>query len=154
MREFTVVETELLERRQKEFHQFFSELMPVLADFIERLGLPQPTMVIAEPGMFVDGVADFFANQVIEEEDRVWAITRLGYFIGELLNKRFGGCWYVNDDPESSNFSRYVVGQFQCCANKRLSVDPMAAANRFLSEPVRRDFRRLLVDIETEIQSL
>lgn len=154
MRELSVVEAELLERRQKGFKQFFSELMPVLADFIERLGLPQPAMVIAEPGMFVDGVADFFANQVIDEEDRVWAITRLGYFIGELLNKRFGGCWYVNDNPESSSFSRYVVGQFQCCANMRLSIDPMAAANRFLLEPVGRDFRRVLSDIETEIQSL
>lgn len=148
------MEMEILKRRQSGFAQFFSELMPVLADFIERLGLPQPAMVIAEPDMYVDGVAQFFANQIVEEEDRVWAITRLGYFIGELLNKRFGGCWYVNDDPEASTFSRYVVGQFQCCDNKKLSIDPMDAANRFLSEPMGRNFRQLLVDIETEMCDL
>lgn len=154
MRELTIMEKEILKRRQGGFDQFFSELMPVLADFIERLGLPQPAMVIAEPEMFVDGVADFFANQIIQEEDRVWAITRLGYFIGELLTKRFGGCWYVNNDPESSNFSRYVVGNFQRCANRTISIDPMASANRFLSEPPGRNFRQLLEDIEFEILGL
>ena len=62
--------------------------------------------------------------------------------------------FYVNDDPEASTFSRYVVGQFQCCDNKKLSIDPMDAANRFLSEPMGRNFRQLLVDIETEMCDL
>lgn len=149
----TNTETELLERRRTEFDAFFSEMMPVLADFVERMGLPHPAMVVAEPELFVDGVSDFFSNQVIADEDRVWAITRIGYFIGELLNKRLGGCWYVNTEPNSPNFSRYVVGRFSRCANKQLSIDPMAAASQFLSEPSGRDFVQLVTDIETELHS-
>src|SRR5208282_6942055 len=97
MRELTQDERAERNRRQVTFGKFLEERMPVLADFIERLELPNPPMVLMEAEWYLPSVDAYMKSQVVPPEDRVWILTRLGYFIGELLVQRFSGCWFLNE---------------------------------------------------------
>ena len=85
--------------------------MPVLADFAERLCLPDAPMIVANPDRFLRPVSDFMRDQEIGEDDHVWIHTRIGYLIGEVVVQRLGCHWFLNEVPDSRYFLRYVVGQ-------------------------------------------
>ena len=140
-----------IERRRTGFGQFFEELMPVLADFMERLHIPDAPMVVAEPDRFVRPVDAFMKDQVIGADERSWIVTRIGYLIGEWLVQRLGGCWFVNDVPDSLYFAHYVVGQFTRIRNQNAMVDPMAVADAYVSEPPGRSLVATLCEIENEL---
>jgi hypothetical protein len=144
---------ETLEQRRANFDRFLQERMPVLVDFVERLQLPNPQLVIAEPDLYLQAVSDFMQDQIVMPEDRVWVLTRLGYFIGELLIQRFSGCWHVDEDPESRFFTRYVVGQFARVPRPTSRVDPFAVADAYLSEPPRRNLSKSVEEVMREISS-
>ena len=108
-------------------------------------------MVVAEPDRFVLPVDAFMKEQLVESQDQAWILTRLGYLIGEYLVQKFGGCWYVNDIPDSRFFARYVVGRFARIKNQNVCVDPMAVADEYLSEPPGRSLVATLKKAEDEI---
>lgn len=151
MRDLTAAEQREIERRKAGFPQFFQELMPVLSDFIERLGAPDAPMVIAEPDRFIPLVDTFMKNQMIDTEDRIWIVTRVGYLIGEYLARLLGGSWYVNEVPDSRYFARYVVGRFARTPKSNACVDPMAIAEAYVSEPPGRCLTTTLRSVEQEL---
>src|SRR5215211_1880800 len=101
MRELTPTEQETLQKRRQGFDGFVHEVTPILVDFADRLGLENPNTIADKPDDFLDPIDDFMKGQIIEEEDRVWTITRLGYFIGQVLIQRLGGEWLLNEHPGS-----------------------------------------------------
>src|SRR4051794_440911 len=110
MRALTEEERETYERRKATFDAFVSERLPVMADFAERLGLPEPTMIVNDPESYLPAIDAFMRNQVVKPDDRIWIITRLMYIVGEVLIQRLGGIWLLSDIPDSKFFLKYVVG--------------------------------------------
>ena len=151
MRQLTEAEQMEIDRRNSHFDRFLDERMPVLKDFMERLELPNPAMVLVEAELYLPSVDQWMKDQVVTSNDRAWILTRIGYFIGELLVQRFSGCWFVNDTPDSRFFGRYVVGKF-CSPNSRNAmVDPFHVADAYLSHPPARSLTDIIRQVEAEL---
>lgn len=152
MRELTPDEQALRDRRRAGFEAFFQESMPVLVEFMNNLELPEPHMVLRDPDRFLAPVDAWMRNQEVAAEDRVWILTRLGYFIGQLLNARHGGHWFLNEVPDSRYFLRYVVGRFTRIPNPNAMVDPFHVADVYLSQPAGRSLSAFVNEVEQELQ--
>jgi len=144
----TPEEQKLLVERRKCFDGFLEELCPVLHEFAEDLQLPNPPMILVEPDDYVAPIAQFMRDQIVGEDDRIWVITRLAYFIGEVLCKRLEGCWFLNDWPETRYFLRYVVGQFGAGTRPNVMADPFEAASEFIAHPPGRNLGKFIDEIE------
>ncbi|MBC3300068.1 hypothetical protein H0Z09_02925 [Pseudomonas sp. SWRI18] len=138
----------LLARRVAEFPAFRSERLPVLHKFCESLGFDQPHEVLLEPKKILFQLDSRFQNADINEEDQVWFVTRIGYYIGEYLTSLFGGYWLLDEDLSSSSFARYVVGDFSTAGVKINIVDPFEIAQRYATTPAPRFLRQ---EIETAL---
>jgi len=148
MRELTEHERRLLGERRERFESFLEEMFPVLGDFAESLGLVNPHTIAEDPDAFVPPIGQFMCDQVIEADDRSWIVTRLGYFFGEVLNRRLGGCWLLNEWPDTRYFLRYVVGQFGDGTRANAMVDPFEVAGAFVAQPPGRDLAKLIGEVE------
>jgi hypothetical protein len=146
----------LLEQRRAAFSTYFSEMMPVLADFCRLLELPNPELVVADPWLYFTPIANWIdeleQHELPSIANRPWLVARLGYLIGELMANRFRGCWYVEHRPESRYFARYVVGQFHSFPTA--CIDPNDCAVQFLDAPNRTPFGQFIADIEKELCAL
>lgn len=151
MRDLTSEEMEILDRRRKGFDSFLEERMPVLTDFMQKLELPNPALVLIEAGKYLPALDEWLKDQVVEPSDKTWICTRLGYFVGEYLVQRFGGCWFLNELPDSRYFGHYVVGHFSQTSNPRAMVSPFVAADVCIAEPPGRSLLRLLTTVEQEL---
>jgi hypothetical protein len=153
MRELTDQEKAERDRRRSGFNGFVSERMPVLADFAQALDLSNPPMIVADPGLYLLSIDEFMRDQVVERDDRVWMLTRLGYFIGEVLVQRLGGCWFLNEIPDSRYFLRYVVGKFSGVGNPNAMIEPFQVAEALLAEPPGRSLSDIIGEVEAELRS-
>lgn len=136
----------LLDRRAAGFAAFRSERLQVLHKFCESLGFDQPHEVLIEPKRFLFQLDSGFQRADINEEDRVWFVTRIGYYIGEYLISLFGGYWLLDEDQSSPSFARYVVGDFSKPGVKTKIVDPFEIAQRYATTSAPRFLRQ---EIET-----
>jgi len=152
MRTLTLEERQELSRRREGFEAFLAERMPVLADFMQSLELPDPALVLVDATAFLAPLENWMKAQVVQTEDRVWILTRLGYFIGEYLIQRRGGCWFLNELPDSKYFGRYVVGRFAHARNSSAMVDPFVVANAYLADRPNVTLSGVLDEVEEEIE--
>jgi hypothetical protein len=141
---------ETLSRRRGAFDSYFAESMPALANFLSDIGAANPTLVVNDPAAYIAVLDQWLrtAGFVVPptEQERIWLISRLGYFIGYVLTQRHGGCWFVDDQPESRWFARYVVGQFHDSPNVR--VDPNHVAAEFVDHRSHRSLEDLFTALE------
>ncbi|AHL32071.1 hypothetical protein CD58_03810 [Pseudomonas brassicacearum] len=128
----------LLARRVAGFDLFKAERMPVLHDFCKSLGFDEPHEVLNRPEKFLSTLDSGFMNAVISEENRVWLITRMGYYIGEYLVCLYDGLWLIDKDPSSPTFAKYVVGDFSFDGVIAKVVDPFEMAQCYVDTPVPR----------------
>nr|WP_288498685.1 hypothetical protein [uncultured Pseudomonas sp.] len=138
---------DILRRRLQEFESFRKERLPVLHKFAETLGFPDPHLILLKPAEFISGISDFFSNHVIEEDDRVWLLTRIGYFLGEFFICTYDGCWMVDEDAGSKTFSRHIVGDFSLV--DKYGVDPFELAALYVDTPAPRSLKLQLDDFLT-----
>lgn len=143
-------EADILDKRKAGFDAFFKEMMPVLTDFADRLEIASPHLIVSDPDGFLPPISEFLKLQTVEEQDFGWIVTRVGYLIGEILNSRLGGCWFVNEIPKSKYFARYVVGKFSSVSIDNTMVDPFEAAAGYLRIPPPRDLVGFIAEIESE----
>ncbi|MBN1917848.1 MAG: hypothetical protein JW889_08070 [Verrucomicrobia bacterium] len=153
-RALTPDEEELRERRRKALPSFLEERMLVLADFAERLELQTPAMITTEPERYLAAIDEFMRRQEIAEDDRIWILTRMGYYIGELLVQRLGGRWFLNEIPDSRYFLHYVVGKFSHAANPSAMVAPFEVAAHFVAQPPGRSLVSLVSEVESEVLAI
>ena len=151
IRELTLQESTLLEKRRAGFQAFLEERMPVLTDFVQRLALHDPALVLVDAERYLPSLDQWLKDQLVDSTDRVWLLTRLGYFIGEYLVQRHGGCWLLNEIPDSTTFGRYVVGRFVKVSNRSAMFDPFAIADDCISCPPGRSLISLLSSVEIAI---
>ena len=142
----------LLEKRNAGFQQFYQELMPVLVDFIENLGIKPAHEVLKHAGQFVPHLDQALqAMAVADEQDRIWLLTRMAYFIGEYFVQRYGGCWYVNEIQGSRYFGRYVVGRFARLDSAIPMLDPFLVAQDYVNTPIPRHLEKLLAKVDADL---
>ncbi len=141
---------ELLNRRKEGFDSFLSEMPDVLSDFAELLEILEPKLIVANPESYLAPITQFMKIQEVTPDDRSWIITRIGYLIGEILNARLGGCWFVNEIRGSRYFAQYVVGRFKGVANENAMVDPFLVAADFVDSGIGRDLQELTNSVEAE----
>lgn len=134
----------LLARRVEGFDAFRSERLPVLHEFCKSLGFAEPHEVLIHPEKFLPLLDSGFRHSVISDENRVWFITRIGYFIGEYLIGRYEGCWLVDKEPDSSTFARYVVGDFSFGDEIDPVIDPFEIAQGYTDTPVPRELAQAI----------
>lgn len=146
-------ERQLLEKRRVSFRAFSAERAPVLSDFAERLELPTPARISTEPTLFLNRVDAFMREQEIDEDDRLWILTRMGYYIGELLIEKLGGGWFVNEDPDSRYFLHYVVGRFPGASNQGAMVAPFEVAAYLVAQPPGRSLIDLVLEVEASVRA-
>lgn len=142
---------QLLEKRRESFQAFLAERAPVLSDFAERLELPTPARIATEPTHFLNRVDAFMREQEIDEDDRLWILTRMGYYIGELLIEKLGGGWFVNEDSDSRYFLHYVVGRFSGASNQGAMVAPFEVAAHLVAQPPGRSLIDLVLEVEASV---
>ena len=147
-------ESALLARRKTRFDQFYQEMMPVLVDFIQRLGQDQSHTVLHDASRFLGVIDESFKYDLISTEDRSWFMTRIMYFVGEYFVQNFGGHWLVNDTPGSRFFARYVVGGFGTRAIPNGQIDPLEVATSYTDSPAPRDLVGLIASVERELKGV
>jgi hypothetical protein len=147
----TTEQQKLLARRRSEFDLWFAERMAVLRDFAAALELPDPPLIIADPEKYLPHVDAWMREQVVGPDDWAWAVSRIGYFAGEVLVQRFSGCWLVCDAPSSRYFGRYVVGRFSRVPNPAMIADPIEIAAACLSQPPGRSLANMLEMVGVEL---
>jgi hypothetical protein len=153
MRALTPKETELLEQRRARFEQFLEDRMPVLAEFAELLELQNPTMIVADPDLYLPSIDVYMRRQVVLREDRASVILVLGYLIGEVLVQRLSGGWLLNESPDSRYFLRYVVGRFARVSNLNAMADPFEAATIAIDEPSAGGLKAVVADVERALRA-
>ncbi|MEO1054875.1 MAG: hypothetical protein AAFX87_29850 [Bacteroidota bacterium] len=139
-----------LEKRKAGFESFLSERMPILTEFMTDLGYEEPHMVLLDAEQFVDSLDQYLSLQQIEEGDRNWLLTIMGYFIGEWAVQRFDGYWLLNEQRDSRTFLKYVVGGFNR-GKENAVVDPFEVAKDFTEEPIGRSLRKYIDELNYEL---
>jgi hypothetical protein len=153
MRDLSPDERELLQRRRAEFGVFFAEMMPTLKDFLSQLGARESAYVVRDADRFLLIIEQWGSEISANSENRIFLITRLGYYIGELLVQRWSGCWFVNDIPDSRYFGRYVVGRFARLKNLGAMIDPFFVADSYVSMPPKRSLVGIVSEVEEELKN-
>lgn len=141
-----------IEQRKANFQQFYGELIPVLVDFVGKLGIDPAHEVLHNAGQFAPLLGTALRSMTVEStEDRLWLVTRMGYFIGEYFAQKHGGCWFVNEVPDSRYFGRYVVGHFASLGDALPMIDPFLVAQAYVDETVPRSLESLLATVDVEL---
>jgi hypothetical protein len=144
MRDLTEQEKALLSQRRDKLFGFVEESLPVMADFLGALGISDPYSVAEDAERFLNPLDVWLKEQTVSRQDHLWLLTRIGYFIGELLSQRFGGRWLVDDDPESPYFQQFVVSDFKKSRNENVKVSPFSLAREFVNEGEGRSLVNLM----------
>lgn len=148
----TLEESELLARRIEGFDSFYEELIPSLVHFVDVMGIKPAHEVLRHASEFLSPLnLELRDKEVADEEDRLWLLLRLGYYLGEYFAQKFGGCWYVEETPGARYFARYVVGQFSVAVASHLVIDPMHVAQFYVDSPMPRDLEGLVREVEREL---
>jgi hypothetical protein len=133
--------------RQARFDHFYSELGPVLVDFIDVLGIEPPREVLTQAVQYLPYVERALQDMAIaDEDDRSWLLARMMYFIGEYFAQRYSGHWFVNETPGTPTFGRCVVGKFRLHGANL--IDPFELASAYVDLPCPRRLSDLVGDVE------
>lgn len=145
----------LLQKRTDDFEAFYRSLLPALVEFVGLLGISSAHEVLKSASQFNQLVERATQNMVSEsDEDRVWLITRMAYFIGEVFVQRFGGCWFVDELPDTKYFARYVVGKFGFGIKSSAMIDPFEIATAYVDGPSPRNLNELLSSVEVALRRI
>jgi hypothetical protein len=140
-----MVQQEALVRRRQRLEQLLAERRDVLVGFAEALKFEAPELIVEQPGAFTDGISSFMRDQDLsDEQDLIWAMARLAYFIGEVIIESHGGTWFVNESEGSKLYLKIVIGRFDRMADPSIQVDPFHIARLFLQSPPPRDLAEML----------
>lgn len=151
----TPEQKQLLDKRKKDFPVFYVQLIPSLVDFIGKMSISPAHEVLKNAPVFVPLLSTALQNlDVVDEQDKVWLLTRLGYFIGEYFTQKYSGAWYPNENPTSRYFARYVVGKFSMKSERELNLDPFMLAEAYISTATPRSLEPLLHEAEQELAGL
>lgn len=141
-----------LDARREAFDDFYNELLAELVDFVGRIGISPAHEVLTHADKFVPLVNNALRDMSIsDEDDRVWLLTRVGYFVGEYFSQKFGGCWLVCEKKDSKFYARYVIGEFGGWVGSDVFLDPFEISAVYVDSPVPRDLVSLLEEAGSQL---
>lgn len=147
-------QVELLRKRKDDFDSFYQSLLPGLVEFVELLGISPAHEVLKKAEQFVISLDRATQSMAVEStEDRIWLITRMAYFVGEVFVQRFSGCWFVDELPNTKYYARYVVGQFRQSVNSNAMIDPFEIATAYVDSSLPRNLVELLNEVDAALRS-
>lgn len=148
----TPEQTALLAERQASFREFEADRLPVLIDFIGKIGIEPSRHVASDPAAYLPHLGKVLATiQCDNHRERRILSARVAEYVGEYFAQRLMGTWYVDDVPESPTFARYVVGRFHAIPGSPVCIDPFEAGMKFASLPRPRDLAQLIADVKREL---
>jgi hypothetical protein len=148
-------QVELLQKRTDDFDSFYQSLLPALVEFVGSLGVSPAHEVLKKAEQFVPVLERATQGMAVEgQEDRVWLITRMAYFIGEVFVQRFAGCWFIDDLPDTKYFARYVVGKFGAGIKSNAMIDPFEIAAAYVDGAIPRNLGGLLNEVEVALRGV
>ena len=116
------------------------------------MGIQPAHQVLKQAAQYVPYLSRALEQMAVNgEQDRIWLLMRLGYFIGEYFVQQYGGCWYLNELAGSRYFGRYVVGRFSRLGDAAAMIDPFLVAQVYVDTPVPRQLEKLLAEVEVEL---
>nr|WP_294780457.1 hypothetical protein [uncultured Flavobacterium sp.] len=147
----TIEQIALLEKRKANLDTFYKDLLFELVNFIKHLEIKDAHIVLKQAFLFVDDLDIFFKNiMIVNEDERIWLITRIGYFVGEYFVQKYQGCWIVCEVTNSSYFGRYVIGDFAAFEDNRI-FDPFEVAQMYVGTSIPRQLNTLLKEIDSDL---
>lgn len=141
----TAEEEKALRQRRELFPAVVEDIRPGIAELAASLEYVNPEQAAERPDEFLPVLEEFLTDadlSLLSPSQRLWLLTRITSFIIELLVRRHGGYLYLQSDPKSDFFLRYVIGGFTDGTDPSIIVDPAEVANHFLSEPPGRSLSR------------
>ncbi len=141
-----------LEKMKTAFPAFLHERMPVLTEFFTDLGVSNPALVLIDAKSYIEPLESFLKDQTINLESRTWIVTRVGYFLGEYFVQEYTGDWYLNENIQSRNYLRYVVGHFDGF-NEAISIDPFEIAIAYIDSNAPRSIIQFIEEVSRELAS-
>lgn len=142
-----------LRERQDDFDDFYQSLMPGLVEFVELMGVTPAHFVLKQAAQYVPHIEKATKDLAVKsEEERIFFVMRMGWFIGEIFVQKFRGCWFVDDLPESDYFASYVIGQFKPPINPMLRIDPFSMAKEYVDSRRPRKLAALLRQVEDGVR--
>lgn len=130
-------ERALLSERIQRLPAIIHDMPEMLGELAELIGIQPREEIIARPEGLVERIDTFLKNQDFgkyDERSLIWLLTRIGYFVAQVLILRYGGRWAVEERHESPFFLRYVITGFTSPRVSGTAVDPFQLAND-LSHP-------------------
>lgn len=140
-----------LARARELFDGMKAEMLPVLADLTDRLGLADPPPGEPFASAHFEALDRWMASQVVGSDEQGWMLVRAAYLLGAVLVERWGGSWFVDDEVESLTFARVVVGRF-ARSERDVYVDPFELAAGYVAAPPGRSLGRLVEELEAELR--
>jgi hypothetical protein len=153
-RALTPEEQQQLQERTEAFADVMEELEPAICELADHLGMPHPERAIHRLDAVLaelDQTLPKLNLEALEPQQLVWLNTRLLYFIGQWLVKRYEGHWLLQDDPESDFFLHYVTGGFQRSPDPQLIVDPLELAIYVLGNQEGRLLSEVLAEVFAQL---
>lgn len=153
-RPLTEQEQEQLASRRAAFTDVMEQLGPAITELADHLGLPFPERAVDrldEVLQELDRTLPRLDLEALSNEQLVWLNTRLLYFIGQWLVRRYSGHWFLQEDPESDFFLRYITGNFQDSPDPTIIIDPLEVAIHVLEDPSARPLSVVLNTVFTNI---
>lgn len=121
-----------LASKRSEFVKTMGEVVSGVHDIAVAVGMTDPANALDHPDDFLEAVDLFLGHADLSNvHRRAWLKNRLAFFIGAWLARRYGGTWFLQENPKAKFYLKTVVGGFESDAS--LTVDPVALASRILS---------------------
>ncbi len=145
------MDANLIEKRKQNLDSFVNQGYDIIVDFAGMLQLEKPFEVLKDPAAIermINVIHDLIKDELIEDEDRIWLMTGVGYTMGESLIQRYQGYWNVNENESSDQYGRFVVFATAPAGDKHYPIDILEAAKELIDTPAPRDLKKLLTEIE------
>jgi len=146
------IDQSIVLQQKEKLEQISQESEIVILDFAERLGHPNPAVILVdnlEMSYFFGTVHAFMKDEPVDEETHLWIKVRIGYLLGAYLIQKYKGYWGINENPESLQFGRIVLFALSPKDHHRTyPVDVFETANFFVNQAPPRDLVQLIDQIE------
>jgi hypothetical protein len=119
-----------LERKRRAFRRSMADISARLGELARAIGLSEPEDAMDKPERFLDAVDGFLATtnaDALGYNQRLWLKGRVAYFAGELLIRRHGGLWFLQEDAKEQFYLTPVVSGFE--DHRSITVSPPAIVN-------------------------
>ncbi len=144
--DLTPEQQRIIHEREVKFEAFLESRFSALKNFAEDLGFDNPHEILLEAEKFLHPISEYLKDQEIDDEDRNWITTIIGYFIGELFAQKYNGAWLIEKNGTSSKFGRYIIGQMSDQGRQiHGTVDSFEIARTYLLEPINRDLEKIVL---------